>query len=194
MGSRAPSHGRAAPSPFPVSRANRSRIIVPPPTVIRIPGVRVARIVAAVGTVVVGIIVPGAVMVGAIMPRAVPPAISAPAPMGSEGDAHANAAVSVSVAPGIVPKRVVPGRSEERTVGPLRAPAVVEPVEIPAISVGTAVDVPVAVVAFRYDRVLGAFHHFHVIRVPFVLLNGAQLRVTTGQQRHKQRCGERRRA
>ncbi|MXW63288.1 MAG: hypothetical protein F4Y00_06630 [Bacteroidetes bacterium SB0662_bin_6] len=65
--------------------------------------------------------------------------------------------------------------------------------EVPAVAVGSAVEIPVVVVAFRDDGVLGALHHLDVIRNPFVLY-GAQLGVTTGQQHHKQSGGEGRRA
>ncbi len=87
----------------------------------------------------------------------------------------------------------------KRAIGPvrvpvvLRTPSVIEPVEVTAIAVGTAVEILVIVVAFRYDGVLGALDHFHVIGNPLVLY-GAQLGVTTGQQHHKQSGDEWRRA
>ena len=168
-------HRGAARSPFPASRANRSRVIVPPPAVIGIPGVRIARVISTVAE--------GVVIIG----------ISAPAPTRTEGNARIKAAVSISpgtvspviIPPGVISPGIVPRRPVKRAVRPVRvpvvprAPPVIEPVEVPAVAVGAAVEILVVVVAFRYDGVLGALHHLDVIRNPLILY-GAQLGVTTG--------------
>lgn len=145
---------------------------------------RIARIISTVAI--------GAVVIG----------ISAPAPTRTEGNARVKAAVSISpgtVSPVIVPPRIIPRRPEKRAIGPVRvpvvprAPPVIEPVEVAAVTVGPAVEILVVVVVFRYDGVLGALHHLDVIRNPLILY-GAQLGVTTGQQHYKQSGGEWRRA